>query len=98
MNDLPWKRTSNYGRQFTVDRHEDHPERLVFTYDDEDVAELHPPDPNAPERADRMVEWRLTFYSAWPETTVLGTADEPPVDAALFHVDLMLEEREEDED
>ena len=97
MPTFPQQRTSNFGRQITVDRHEDHPQRLVFTYEGEDVAELDPPAASALGRTDGMVEWRLSFYSAWPETTVLGSPDEPPIDGALFYVDLMLDERDEEE-
>lgn len=69
---------------------------LVFVYEDEEVAELHPPDEGAPRRTDRMVEWRLTF-EAYAETTVLGTADCPPIDGALFYVDQALDYLENDE-
>jgi hypothetical protein len=41
-----------------------------------------------------MVEWRLTF-EAYPETTVLGTTDDPPIDGALFYIDQALDYLEE---
>jgi hypothetical protein len=96
MPDYPLERTSNSGRQITVDQHEDHPERLVFSHEQEEVAELEPPEVGGPERTDGMVEWRLSFFNAWPETPVLGPLDDPPIDGALFYVDLMLDESDED--
>jgi hypothetical protein len=98
MVDFPEGRTSNGGRRIVVDRNEDHPERIVFSYDEEEVAELHPPEPDGPERTDDMAEWRLTFFDQFPETTVLGDPEEPPIDGALLYVDMMLDDRDENEE
>ena len=98
MTEFPEGRTSNAGRRIVVDQNEDQPEQIVFTYEEEEIAELHPPEPGASERTDGMAEWRLNFFDEFPETTVLGDPAEPPIDGALFYVDMMLDDREEDEE
>lgn len=91
MTDFPQERTSNDGRRITVDRNEDHPERLVLTFEDEEIAELHPFEPS-------LGGWRLTYFDQYPETIVPGDPEEPPVEGAFFYVDMFLEERDGDEE
>jgi hypothetical protein len=94
--EYPLTRTSNGGRQITVDRSEDDEDVLVFTFEGEEVGELRPPDPAAPARTDGMLEWPVRF-EAYPSTTVLGPPDDPPITDALFYVDMALDSLEEEE-
>lgn len=94
--EFPQIRTSNFGRQITVDRSEDDDSVLVFTADGAEVAELHPPEMGGPPRTDGMAEWPLRF-EAYPETTVLGPPDDPPITDALFSIDVALDAIEEDD-
>lgn len=93
---MPQDRTSNGGRSITVDRSEGDPDVLVFTYQGREIAELHPPADDAPPRTDGQAEWRVTF-EAYPETTVLGAPDEPPIDNALSPFDMYVDYLEADE-
>jgi len=43
-----------------------------------------------------MLEWPVRF-EAYPETTVLGPPDDPPITDALFYVDMALDSLEDDE-
>ena len=88
--EFPQTRTSNGGRQYTVDRHEDDGTVLVFSFEGEEVAELHQPEPDSPARTDGLLEWPLRF-EAYPETTVLGRPDDPPISNALDYLDQALD-------
>src|SRR6185437_7276335 len=84
LPEFPQTRTSNGGRQITIDRSVDEDDVLVFSVDGQEIAELHPPEPNAPPRIDGMLEWPVRFV-AYPETTVLGAPDDPPITGSLFY-------------
>jgi hypothetical protein len=93
--EFPQTRTTNFGRQITVDRSEDDDAVLVFSVDGTEIAELHQPAPGGPPRTDGMAEWPLRF-EAYQETTVLGPPDDPPIADALFSIDVALDATEED--
>jgi hypothetical protein len=96
-SEFPQTRMSNGGRQITVDRSDDDEGVLVFTFEGAEVGELHPPELGGLPRTDGMLEWPVRF-EAYPDTTVLGRPDGPPITDALFYVDLMLDSLEEDDD
>jgi hypothetical protein len=92
---FPLTRTSNGGRQITIERSEDDDNALAFRFEGTEVAKLQPPDNSAPVRTDGMLEWPLRFES-YPDTTVLGRPDDPPITDALFYVDLALDSLDDD--
>lgn len=97
MPNYPLERTSNSGRQITIDPHEDHPRAgsSLATTTKRSPIWSRP----KRERPIAPTGWSSgSFRSSMPgpETTVLGPPDEPPIDGALFYVDLMLDEADED--
>jgi hypothetical protein len=94
--EFPQTRSTNGGRQVTINRSQDDDDVLVFSFEGTDVAELHPPELGGPSRTDGMLEWPVRF-EAYPDTTVLGPPDEPPITNTLFYVDLMFDSIEEDD-
>lgn len=95
--DWPQVCTSNSGRVYRVEPDDDGdpddiPGSLVIGHEGEPVARPEPPEEDVPPRTDGMVEWTLWFQAGYPETTVLGPLDEPPISDALFYVDLALDE------
>ena len=83
--------TTHAGHVVTVRPHEENPDALVFLHDGEELAELHPPSHESSTSPDRLDEWRLTFTD-WPEMMVVAQPGDVPIPAALFYLDVRLDD------
>ena len=87
---FPQQRVTNLGCRVGVDMAAE-PSRFVFSHRGGVVAELHPPS-SAGTVDGSLLGWRLTFPES-PDRMLAAPADDPPIGAALFFVDIALRDR-----